>query len=84
MTIPVSHPSRGTKGSDDELGSLLLEQAAGQIPGQMVGMNVPHCVLCWIDKEMVRQASYIYDGKSVCSRHLYWLTHPRDADTVEE
>ena len=49
-----------------------------------MGMNVPHCVLCWIDKEMVRQASYIYDGKSVCSRHLYYLTHPKATDTVEE
>ena len=38
------------------------------------------CVDCWFDRELVRTASYVYDGLSLCSRHMM----KRRADTLGE
>ncbi len=44
------------------------------------GITPLSCVDCWFDRELVRQASYVYEGWSVCMRHML----KRRADTVEE
>ena len=38
------------------------------------------CVDCWVERELVRTAAYVYDGRSCCSRHLMVRM---EADTVE-
>ena len=42
------------------------------------------CVDCWFDRELVRTASYVYDGLSVCSRHMMVRRAMTVPDTVGE
>ncbi len=29
-----------------------------------------HCVLCWLESSAISEATYVYDGMSLCRRHL--------------
>ena len=34
------------------------------------GITPVRCVDCWCERELIRTAAFVYDGVSVCSRHL--------------
>ena len=44
------------------------------------GITPVRCVDCYTERDLIRTAAFVYDGVSVCSRHLIL----RCADTVEE
>ena len=43
------------------------------------GVTPVRCVDCYLERELIRTAAFVYDGRSVCSRHL----HLAMADNLE-